>query len=341
MTSRVVSLIVRCIRVAPVVSCVFAGCTCSGGRENQAPAATPTAIVREPQAPTAAPLPTNTAEAAAPEAAPAEATPAAAPAAPESGGAAASDARRAECTRYVAALAGKGDAALLKDPELQTLAMRVPDLITCLAVKGDSMALCDPLTTMEDGQRRYTAEARDCIYAQSMYHEVRAYPKGTSFVYPEIEYKQCDSPEFCAALQEATRTGDETKCPPGPWQSICRAYVKLDPSLCRVEGKIQEYKDDKGKPIAFDEMCKQTIASRKFLAKGLQALADSGSPKERVLARAALGQADACAEYERAAVETCLALPGPGIEGTPPAGEAAPAAEPGATGGGSPAKTPA
>jgi hypothetical protein len=245
-------------------------------------------------------------------------------------------ANRTDCDQYVAALAGRNP-ALLKDAGLAEFAPHAAELLTCLAVKNDSRATCDPLVeTSPSGEKSYFAEARDCIFAQSIFHEARAYPKGTSFTFTEIEVQQCDDPKACAAVLEATRTGDEKKCAQlGPFQSICRAFVKLDASLCKVEGKLPARQGDADAVESkVEEGCRTTIQSRKYLASGLQAVAKSGSGKEKALARAALGEADACKEYEKSALEKCVSITAPAAapdnapEPPPPAAAPpAPAAE--------------
>jgi hypothetical protein len=222
-----------------------------------------------------------------------------------------------DCQRYIGALSGeKKDKDLLAEPSVQALAPEVADLIACIAVKTDSEAACAPLiATLPSGQKGYSNEAKDCLYTQATYHEARAYPKGTSFLFSEMEWRQCDEPKVCAALREATRTGDETKCADsGAFASICRAYVKMDPSLCRVEGSLPKRS---GEEAAVAENCKKAIETRGFLARGLKALADSGSKQEQALARAALGQADACAQLERAALDKCEARYAPPTAAAP------------------------
>jgi hypothetical protein len=249
-----------------------------------------------------------------------------------------SGARQSDCEKHVAALAGK-DQASLKDPAVTAMAAGAPDLVTCLAVKQDSRAVCDSLVSTQEGKTQYSSAARDCIYMQSIFHEARAYPKGTSFTFSDIEMEQCEDRKSCEALREATRSGDEAKCDAlRAFKSICRAFVKLDKSLCRVEGKLEGFKGANEADAAskIEEGCRTTIDSRSFLARGLQAVADSGSGKERTLARAALGQPDACKEHEQTALKACLAAssaspPAPPVpaEKAPPApAEKAPPAPP-------------
>src|SRR5262249_8791538 len=114
---------------------------------------------------------------------------------PDAAATATSDkARRAACERYVAALSGsEKERAALKDPEVQALAVRVPDLVTCAAVKADSEALCAPLVGSEPAEKqKFSAQAIDCRYTQSIFHEARTYPKSTAFMFPEFDQKQCD-----------------------------------------------------------------------------------------------------------------------------------------------------
>jgi len=334
MKSAAVRRIVRYARVAPVLVLMFYGCTCSESPQEAPPAPAPTEVASAPQAPAAAEAPAPDKPHEEPQAAAGIPTPASStPVMPPKD---ASKVDLTDCEQYVAALSGQNP-ALLKDPGVTAFAPKAAELLTCLAVKNDSRAMCDPLIeTSPSGEKSYLAEARDCFFAQSIFHEARAYPKGTSFTFTEIEVQQCDNPKACGAVLEATRTGDETKCAQlGPFQSICRAFVKLDTSLCRVEGKLPARQGDADAVESkVEEGCRTTIDTRKYLARGLKAVAESGSGKEKALAQAALGQADACKEFEKSAIATCVSTTAPGAapanapEPPPPAAApAAPAAE--------------
>jgi hypothetical protein len=252
MACRTADLLVLIIRMAPVVTCIFTGCTCSGKR-----AGTP------------------------------------------------DGARRALCERYVAAISGHGDSTLLDDPQVQALAAHAaPDLVMCGAVLADSDGLCQRLMPPGHGP------SMACRHIRSDFHELRTYPNGRSFMFDEIDREECNHPA-CDSLLEAMRSGDAEKCAlTADLQSICRAYITLDKSLCRLEGKQTEpnggAQKGYGKEPGLEEGCRKTIESRGFLAQGLKALAESGPPRERALAKAALGQADACVQYAQSAMDLCL-----------------------------------
>src|SRR5713101_4433412 len=90
-------------------------------------------------------------------------------------------ARRTVCARYVAAVAGHApDDALLDNPEVRALAVQAPDLVMCGAVVHDSDAPCKRLLPEEHGPT--TA----CRYMQSIFHELRTYPQGRSFLFDEL-----------------------------------------------------------------------------------------------------------------------------------------------------------
>jgi hypothetical protein len=239
-------------------------------------------------------------------------------------------AKRSACERYIGSLTGSSkDGALRDNPEVRKLASQVPDLVTCVAIKGDSEALCNPLIGESAGKRMYSSAARDCLYTQSMFHEAHAYPKGRSFMFPDIEFKQCQNPTWCEAMREALRSADEKKCAAtGALQSICRAYIRLDKSQCRIEGTLPKQKDGQADEASTLAMCKETIETRGFLGNGLQSLAQSGQPREQAFAKAALGEANACASFEQAAMDACTgggssppsgATPAPGTSGAAPA----------------------
>jgi hypothetical protein len=276
-SGRLSSLLLRTIRLSPLVACLFAGCTCFSEPARE-PVPTPTPIMET--LPTAT-LPPHTPTQPVP-------TPADSPT-PDL---AAVGAKRAECDGYLAVLSGRKEGSSLADePELRHLAESAPDLVICAAVKGDSEAVL----------------LADCLYLQAMFHELRTYPKGRSFMFTGMDYKQCMDRSVCDALRDALRSGDPKKCAQvGDGESICLAFMNLDKSLCRIPEGAKgggEQKEDEG---GVEELCRQTIESRAFLAQGLEALAESGEPRHRELARAALGREDACTSLARAAMDTCM-----------------------------------
>jgi hypothetical protein len=141
-------------------------------------------------------------------------------------------------------------------------------------------------------------------------------------MFNEIDWRDCRGVSvipatLCDGIRDALRAGDVEACAKaGDGASICRAYMTLDKSLCRMEGKLASAQfslpDHKeGEPATFDikkaaeESCRKSIDSRGFLAKGLKELAQSGPPREQALAKAALGQADACKSFAEPALQVC------------------------------------
>jgi len=245
-------------------------------------------------------------------------------------------ARRAACERYVAVLSGeKQDAALLDDKEVHTLAAGLPDLVTCGAVRSGSDLACKRLMPEEHGPGSM------CRQMVDIFIDLREHPQSRSFLFGEIDWQECrrvaSMRAFCDSLRQAVRSGDPKECAKtGDGESWCLAYMKLDPSLCRLQGKLAtiEVLDEKENPprkrkvkAELEEGCKTTIASRSFLAKGLPALAESGPPRERELAKAALHEPSACATYAASALQLCLGAvaapagskPGQALAGSPPA----------------------
>lgn len=348
MVSRTATLIMRAIRMAPVVTCVFAGCTCSGG-PGTTPPPTATAAPRATQTPVRVAPVTNTPVAQAQPTATAPPTP---------NVEATRSAARPACEGYVAVLSGeKQDEALLNDPAVRALAPQVPDLVTCGAVRLDSEAHCMLL-----GSDREQNEIRACRQAQSLFHELRLHPKSPAFFMTDADWHAChDSPlaPVCDSLRDAFRSGDVSKCTltqdfqaicrkqipelnesqcriVGPWMkrvtdAKCRAMVTLDTKACHAEQRDLKSGDlSKQMPDFFKEAedeCRQKTEELAPLGKGLSGLAESGPPRERALAQATLGKADACAAYAQAAIEVCVqgSQAAPPEAGTPPPGAPVPA----------------
>ncbi len=204
----------------------------------------------------------------------------------------------------MAALSGHAkDAAVLKSDEVRALAPRASELVTCGAVATDSDAPCQLLTT--------DSQIKDCRAMRSIFHELRTYPNGRSFMFDDVKLEECHADprvaSICDNFRKALRSGDASQCSAaGELQGVCRAFIKLDKSLCSAQGKDS-------KEIVED--CKNTIDRKGFYAKGLKDLAESAPARERTLAKAALGQADACDSYMQAGTDTCV-----GMEATPAAG---------------------
>jgi hypothetical protein len=202
---------------------------------------------------------------------------------------------RSDCERYIAALAGRGDRKLLDDAAVQDLAGKVPALVTCGAVASKSDALCAPLGDVD---------AALCRKRWSMIEDLRSNPKGRAFIFSERDYQSCVKDErmapFCDGLRAAAASGDPGKCPPGKFQSVCKAVVSLDKSMCE---QATTHPEGSGE---LRDWCIKAVEMNTAFSKGLDELAKSGPPLERNLARAALGQGDACAAYEAEAMKSCV-----------------------------------
>ncbi|HSP96102.1 MAG TPA: hypothetical protein VL049_02505, partial [Candidatus Dormibacteraeota bacterium] len=282
-------LFTRILRATPIALAMFGGCTCAG---KPAPQATPTAAAR-PSTPT-----------------PAASTPTPLDAAAV---------RQTTCESYVALLAGrKQDPTLFEQTAVQALAAQAGDLVTCGAVVSESDAPCEKLLPTEHGP------SKNCLQMRAVFHELRTYPQGRSFMLDDIDWAEFQPlremiPAAFDGLRAALRAGDVAQCEQaGDLRGICRAYIALDPAQCQVGGDLASGKialmvnkpgDSKADlKFALEDGCRQTIKNRASLAQGLQALAASGSAAERALAKAALGDATACAAYEQAAIDVCVDL---------------------------------
>jgi hypothetical protein len=310
--------------MAPLATIMFAGCTCSSGTPAppapQPPAAAPPAAAAPQQG--AAPQPADTST---PEAAPT----------PDAAAAGAAE-KRATCGRYAAALAGSAsEQALLDTPEVASLAGQATDVVFCGAVVLDSEAHCRRFLPDEKGP------GMACRQVQAIYHELRAAKPSRMFLFSDVEWQECKKnpatgAAVCDAFREAIQSGDAAKCASaGDLEPMCRAFLALDPSLCRFSPEVESrMKKDMGKEgPSVEESCKAKIESQKFLAKDLPALATSGPPRERAFAKAALGEADACAPFIETAIQQCMGI-GAATPAAPAAG--AEAAPPAAQGGGAP-----
>ena len=293
---------VRGIRLVSVVACLVAIYPGAGTLPILAPASVVWAA--DPPPPTAAA---------------ASASPAATAATAVAGTPTPDAARRAACERYVAVLSGaKEDKALLRDTEFQALARRMPELATCGAVRRDSDELCGVL---EENQ------SMNCRSTLSVYHEMRTYPKGRSFMMDDVKIKECrEHPElapFCDPFREALRSGDLSKCAStGDLQFLCKAYISLDKSLCQADAAdIEGLTAESRKGLEKD--CRKAIDAQAPRAQGLKGLAESGSAVERERAKAALRQKDACAPLAQTASDMCvgntIVVEGTPVPGTPAA----------------------
>ena len=213
---------------------------------------------------------------------------------------------RSACERYVAAVSGRAKLALLDDREVGALAAQAPpDLVMCGAVRSDSDALCERLLPVEHGP------GGACQHMRSIFHELRS-AGGRSFMFDDRDWEGCRViplfPALCDSLRKAMRSADPRDCAATDGaESICRAYIALDKSLCHAEGKLKLVEFlAKLVSTGIEESCRRTIENRAFLAQGLERLAESGPPLERELARAALGRPDACAPFAQPALTSCL-----------------------------------
>jgi hypothetical protein len=248
--------------------------------------------------------------------------------------------RAEECDRLIAVLSGQNkDDKLLKSPQLQKLAQESRDLATCGAVASDSPALCKAA-----GE---TDAHNGCLLMQATFQELRAHPKGGRLFFTTGSYEHCRTeitPLICEKLRDAVAANDASKCGWKPGEKpeaipadprhhpkalsaaevrtdfpvMCRALVTLDKSLC------SQIKDPDTKHV-----CADVIERNAVYATGLKAMAESAPQPQRNLAKAALGQADACESYADTARKACLGTGPVGASGTPAAATgASPAATP-------------
>ena len=308
-----------------MIACLFSGCTCAG---NPPPVPTPTATVRPPDTAPPAPRHTDTPP------------PVAATAAPPVAVSPTADSNRlAACQGYVAVLSGRTkDSAMLDSADVRALADA--NLVMCGAVFSDSDMMCQKLMPEERGP------STECLRTQSIFHELRTYPGTRAFLFDDVDEKECTNipglATFCTSLRKVLRSKNAESCSQlGDAESVCRAYMAMDKSRCHVTGKLAtlevevpgERKPGESKGRVKDwieETCRRSIEERASFADGLKALAQSGPPHQRELARAALKQDDACQTYAQAAMQSCApggtAASTPATAGNPPSGTAAPTA---------------
>lgn len=225
-------------------------------------------------------------------------------------------ARRAVCDRWIAVIAGRlHDAALLAHPDVQALAMQEPDVATCGAIAADTKAPCAVFVGSTEEIR---GNRKDCIGAWSIFHELRAFPKGRGYMFDEAQVDDCKGfapmAPLCEPFRDALRSGEPAECAKaGALAPVCRAYLAADPSLCRVESPDL---------AGLDEDCRKQIERKALYRTGLKGLAASGTARERAFAQAAMGQRKACAAFDEAAKARCVAAgqppaPTPAVPPTP------------------------
>src|SRR5581483_3001271 len=175
-----------------------------------------------------------------------------------------------------------------------------------------------------------------CRQQTNMMHEVRHYPKGRSFFFTDVEMEQCEqfgpTKPYCKSIRDIARSGDASKCTSLSFLAdTCRAFLTIDKSNCRAPSGPDLAAATQGQPEAaqkdlatgIQQDCVKKIDDRAFLAKGLSDVAASDRPEAK-LAKAALGQADACAGDVGSAMTACTKLMAERAA-PPPAGGAAPA----------------
>lgn len=288
-------------RRLPLLALMFSGCTC-GSNTPAPPAPTPNRQA-PPTAARASDLPAT-----APTSAGANAPAAAAPAPND-------PARRATCERYVAVLSGKQtDPSLLASDEVQWLAAASRPLVTCGAIAADNVDACKsvsqwrPCPTCEKvgtpGPKRPITN--DCYSSWAIFHELKTNAKSRAYMLEECLAPDQEWADLCGGITQGLRSGDCSAA--GKAEPLCRAFMTLDPALCApIEGL----------PSDLPDSCRQRIAWRGFLAKGLAPLADTpisdpavtaefGDPvRLQMYAGAALGRADSCRTFEAEALKFC------------------------------------
>lgn len=239
---------------------------------------------------------------------------------PDAAATATAGAHKGSCERYVNHLGGtKVDPALANDPAVRALAEKSSDLVTCTAVLLNSDDQCTRLGPAD------SSEVKDCTFVRYMLAEAKAYPDGRSYMFEN--YEQCRGSKMqaqCDQLRDALRVKDPAKCPTGELQTICKAFAAMDPKLCGTPRAD-------GKDLASD--CKRDMERKAWLAAGVKAAASSAPPRERAFAKAALGEANACAPFFEQAMDACLASTlqptpakrGKDVAGTPVPGKPMPA----------------
>jgi hypothetical protein len=168
----------------------------------------------------------------------------------------------------------------------------------------------------------------------------------------ERKFEECKENKamapVCDAVRKALRSGDPSQCVlNADFEAICRSAGDIDVSKCATEAPqlktlleghcramvtLDEAACDNLPGPRQQEMakqCRDDIKASKSYAKGLKELAESGSPREKELAKAALNASDACKALTESAVEACLqppAAPTPadgGSKGAPKAADKA------------------
>ncbi|MSP59707.1 MAG: hypothetical protein EXR72_05075 [Myxococcales bacterium] len=187
------------------------------------------------------------------------------------------------CDRLAeAATAGKAiDALLATGPAtLRTAAARtaldetVRHIYVCRAVAGDDDGPCKRIVELE--------AQKTCLVRRAFFHAARK-PADPKWRFPDLMHEACKK-EFeaplCDGYRDAIRAGDPARCPSGQGAlPDCAAVAAGDPARCSGPD------------------CVETAGRVRLIAAGgLLRLAAEGSPHDRLLAGAALGRPEACAE---------------------------------------------
>jgi hypothetical protein len=235
-----------------------------------------------------------------------------------------------KCQKIAEALGKRtADAALLNSADAHAVGLQNPELVMCSAVLTDSDEPCKRY--LPSGQGPSNA----CLQLRAIFHELKANPGKPTYMFTDFDWQLCRSnPDFtqtCDKLRAALRSGNEKDCAGiGIAEPLCRAAMSGDKTKCDLkvaaaEGKVLS-PDPQGKgPVTANvsEMiaqdCHEKLDTRLRLAGGLKKLAESGSPQEQPLARAALGEADACATLVKQATGRCPGETGPAADSTPAA----------------------
>jgi hypothetical protein len=238
-------------------------------------------------------------------------------------------------------LAGRDkDPALLKRVEVKAVGAPGVDLATCNAVLADSD---EPCTRLDEDN------AAHCRRDRAVFHELRAYPNGPSFMLDESKFEECKQNKamapVCDAVRKALRSGDPSQCVlTADFEAICRSAGDVDVSKCATEApqfktlleghcRAMVTLDESACDVAgprHDEMAKQCrdhINANRAYGKGLKQLASSGAPREKELAKAALHEPDACKAFTQPVVDACLQASAAAPVGAG-AADAAPAGKP-------------
>jgi hypothetical protein len=212
------------------------------------------------------------------------------------------------------------DKAQLDTEEARSIANDNPQLVFCHAVLTDSDQPCKQFFPEEHGP------SAACLEFRALFHELRTYPDKPTYLFTDYDWERCrssaDLRDTCDKLRNALRSGTEASCAGiGIGEPLCRAAISGDKSKCgmkvavdRAQISLPDAKEGEKNTIDVAEWvaadCREKMDSRAWLKPGLKALAKNGPARQRVLAQAALGEADACASLVKDALAKCGPAPG-------------------------------